>query len=80
MIGSVRPASRFVLAGSWEECASWASRAQLDLKERAHVEHVGVGPAVRVYELLDDIDELAERLAAERLAAERRGAADRGPE
>lgn len=62
----MRPATRFILAGSWSDTAAWASRAQLDLKEWAHVEPVGVGPAVRVYELRDDIDALAERLAAER--------------
>ncbi|TFD75429.1 hypothetical protein E3T54_11900 [Cryobacterium sp. Sr8] len=66
MTRSVRPATRFVLAGLWEDCASWASRAQLDLKDWAHVEPVGVGPAVRVFALRDDIDALAERLAAER--------------
>ena len=66
MTRSVRPSTRFVLVGSWEECAAWASRAQLDLKEWAHLEPVGVGPALRVFELRDEGDQLAERLAAER--------------
>lgn len=66
MTRSVRPSTRFVLAGTWEECADWASRAQLDLNEWAHLEPVGVGPPMRVYELRADVDQLAERLAAER--------------
>ncbi|TFD21293.1 hypothetical protein [Cryobacterium sp. TMS1-13-1] len=66
MTRNVRPSTRFVLVGSWEECAAWASRALLDLKEWAHLEPVGVGPALRVFELRDEIDQLAERLAAER--------------
>ena len=66
MTRSVRPSTRFVLVGSWEECAAWASRAQLDLKEWAHLEPVGVGPAMRVYELRNEVDQLAERLAEER--------------
>ena len=66
MTRSVRPSTRFVLVGTWEVCAAWASRAQLDLKEWAHVEPVGVGPALRVFELRDEVDHLAERLAAQR--------------
>ena len=66
MTRNVRPSTRFVLVGSWEECAAWASRAQLDLKEWAHLEPVGVGPTLRVFELRDEVDQLAERLAAER--------------
>jgi hypothetical protein len=67
MTRSVRPSTRFVLVGTWEVCAAWASRAQLDLKEWAHVEPVGVGPALRVFELRDEVDQLAERLAAQRM-------------
>lgn len=65
MTRSVRPSTRFVLVGTWEVCAAWASRAQLDLKEWTHLEPVGVGPAMRVYELRDEVEQLAERLAAE---------------
>jgi hypothetical protein len=66
MTRSVRPSTRFVLVGTLEVCAAWASRAQLDLKEWAHFLPVGVGPALRVFELRDEADQLAERLAAER--------------
>ena len=61
------------MVGSWEECASWAARAELDLREWAHCDGVGIPEPLRVYELRDDIDKLAERLAFER-----RGTADRG--
>ena len=75
MTRSVRPATRFILVGSWEECASWAARAELHLREWAHYDGVGVPEPLRVYELRSDIDELAERLATER-----RGTADRASE
>ena len=74
MTRSVRPATKFVLVGSWNECASWAARAELDLREWAHYDGVGIPEPLRVYELRSDSDELAEHLAVER-----RGAADRGP-
>ena len=66
MTRSVRPSTRFVLVGTLEICAAWASRAQLDLKEWAQVLPVGLGPALRVFELRDEADQLAERLAAAR--------------
>ena len=75
MTRSVRPATQFILVGSWDESAAWAARAELDLREWAHLEPVGVAPPVRVYELWADVEELAERLAVDR-----RGTADRGPE
>ena len=75
MTRSVRPATRFILVGSRDECAAWAARAELHLREWAHLDGVGVPEPLRVYELRADIDELAERLATER-----RGAADRASE
>jgi hypothetical protein len=66
MTRSVRPSTRFVLVGKWEVCAAWASRAQLDLKEWAHLEPVGVAAALRVFELCGEVDQLAEHLATER--------------
>ncbi|TFB47271.1 hypothetical protein [Cryobacterium tagatosivorans] len=62
----VRHSPRFILAGSGDACAAWASRAHLDLKDWAQIEPVGLGPAVRVYEMRDDADALAEGLAANR--------------
>ncbi|TFB67208.1 hypothetical protein E3N86_00085 [Cryobacterium sp. Hz7] len=70
MTRSVRPATKVILVGLWDECAAWAARAELDLREWAHLEPVGVAPPVRIYELRADPEELAERLAAERRGRE----------
>ncbi|TFD75423.1 hypothetical protein E3T54_11870 [Cryobacterium sp. Sr8] len=68
MTRSLRPDTRFVFAGSWEDCASLASRARLGLDDWAHIQPVDAGPAVRVYELREDVGFLSERLAAGRRA------------
>ena len=75
MTRSVRPATQFILVGSWDECAAWAARAELHLREWAHCDGVGIPEPLRVYQLRSDIDELAERVAVDR-----RGTADRGLE